>query len=459
VSKSDPTPSGTSEDDSTVDVRLSGGTVITMNHDGQVIDDGYVEVVDNRIVHIGAKPSAKRAVEHLDLTGKLVIPGLINTHCHLSQQLARGLADDVDLLTWLRARIWPYETALTPAEVELSALACALEQIRNGVTTIADPGGQHVDAAGRALQTAGIRGYLARSTLDELNGAPPYMVLDTQSALEVQDELASRWHGAAEGRIRFAYSVRTIFNASDELIEGGSERARRLGTILEMHVAEIPAENEHVIATRGRTTVRHLAELGVLGPGFLAAHAVWIDAAEMELLGSSGAAVSHNLASNLRVLGLPRVADMFDAGITVGLGTDGAPVNNRMSLVDEMYSASLLQKGLRLDPTVLPASQVFRMATIDGAKAVAWDDEIGSLEVGKKADLVIVDPLTANMVPLLNPTSALVTSMKTENIESVMCDGRWLMRNRTVTAFDEMETLREAQTWAVGLARRIGLHG
>jgi 5-methylthioadenosine/S-adenosylhomocysteine deaminase len=115
VSKSDPTPSGTSEDDSTVDMRLSGGTVITMNHDGQVIDDGYVEVVDNRIVHIGAKPSAKRAVEHLDLTGKLVIPGLINTHCHLSQQLARGLADDVDLLTWLRARIWPYETALTPA--------------------------------------------------------------------------------------------------------------------------------------------------------------------------------------------------------------------------------------------------------------------------------------------------------------------------------------------------------
>ena len=335
----------------------------------------------------------------------------------------------------------------------------SLEQIRNGVTAIADPGGQHVDATGRALKTAGIRGYLARSTLDEINEAPPSMVLDTQSALEVQDELASRWHGAAEGRIRFAYSVRTIFNASDELIEGCSDRARGLGTILEMHVAEIPAENEHVIVTRGRTTVRHLADLGVLRPGFLAAHAVWIDAAEMELLAGSGAAVSHNLASNLRVLGLPRVADMLDAGITLGLGTDGAPANNRMSLVDEMYSASLLQKGLRLDPTVLPASQVFRMATIDGAKAVAWDNEIGSLEVGKRADLVIVDPVTANMVPLLNPTSALVTSMKTENIDSVMCDGRWLMRNRTVTVFDEMELLREAQRCAVGLAHRLGLHG
>jgi len=459
MSESDATPSDTSEADQTVDVRLAGGMVITMDGDFQVIDEGYLEVAGSRIVHVGVNPSKRAAREHLDVTGKLVAPRIINTHCTLGQQLARGLADDVDLLTWLRERIWPYEPALTPAEVELSALACALEQIRNGVTTVADPGGQHVDAAGRALETAGIRGYLARSTLDESNGAPDYMVLDTESALEIQDELAGRWHGAASGRIRFAYSVRTIFNASDELIVGGSERARRLGTILEMHVAEIPAENEHVTATRGRTTVRHLADLGVLGPGFLAAHAVWIDASEMELLASSGAAVSHNLASNLRVLGLPRVADMLDAGITLGLGSDGAPANNRMSLVDEMYSASLLQKGLRLDPTVLPARQVFAMATIDGARAIAWDNQIGSLEIGKKADLVIVDPLTANMVPLLNPTAALVTSMKTENIESVMCDGRWLMRNRIVTVFDEMALLREAQSCGVGLAHRIGLAG
>ena len=457
--RDDPSFPGTSEAGQSVDVCLAGGTVITMNPAGEVIEGGCVEVAGGRIVHVGAEPSGRPAVEHLDLTGKLLIPGLINTHCHLSQQLARGLADDVDLLTWLRARIWPYETALTPAEVELSALACSLEQIRNGVTTVADPGGQHVDAAGRALQAAGIRGYLARSTLDELNGAPPYMVLDTRSALEIQDELAGRWHKAADGRIRFAYSVRTIFNATDELIVGGSDRARRLGTILEMHVAEIPAENEHVLETRGRTTVRHLEALGVLGSGFLAAHAVWIDAAEMELLARSGAAVSHNLASNLRVLGLPRVADMLDAGITLGLGTDGAPANNRMSLVDEMYSASLLQKGLRLDPTVLPAAQVFRMATIDGARALCWDDEIGSLQVAKRADLVVVDPLTANMVPLLNPASALVTSMKTENIESVMCDGRWLMRDRTVTVVNETEVLREAQRCAVGLAQRIGLHG
>ena len=158
------------------------------------------------------------------------------------------------------------------------------------------------------------------------------------------------------------------------------------------------------------------------------------------------------------MLGLPRGDRHADAGITLGLGTDGAPANNRMSLVDEMYSASLLQKGLRLDPTVLPAAQVFRMATIEGAKALAWDDEIGSLEVSKKADLVVVDPWTANMVPLLNPASALVTSMKTENIESVMCDGRWLMRDRTVTVVNETELLREAQRCAIGLAQRLRLH-
>src|SRR5262249_25472183 len=151
------------------------------------------------------------------------------------------------------------------------------------------------------------------------------------------------------------------------------------GTIVQMHVAELPAENEHTRATRGTTTVRHLARLQALGPWLLAAHAVWIDDEEMALLAAAGTPVSHNLASNLRVLGLPRVADMLDHGILVGIGTDGAPANNRMSLIDEMYAASLLQKGLRRDPTVLSAREVLRMATAHGARSLAWESEIGSL--------------------------------------------------------------------------------
>jgi 5-methylthioadenosine/S-adenosylhomocysteine deaminase len=439
-----------------VRLRIEGGLVVTMDGAGTVLDPGVLEVEDGRIAHVGPQASGEEA-EIRSASGLLVVPGLVNTHCHLSQQLGRGLADDVDLLTWLRGRIWPYEAALGEEDVETSALACALEQIRNGVTTVADPGGQQVDGAGRALAQAGIRGFLGRSTMDEPEGVPESHRESTEETLAVQDDLAARWDGAADGRLRFSYTLRTIFNCSDELIDASVERARELGTPLQMHVAEIPAENEHTRATRGTTTVRHLARLGALGPWFLGAHAVWVDDEEIGLLAEKGAAVSHNLASNLRVLGLPRVADMLAAGVLVGIGTDGAPANNRMSLIDELWAASLLQKGLRLDPTVLDARTAFAMATREGARALGLADELGSLEAGKAADLVLVDPSTANMTPVHDPVSALVTAMKTENVHSVMCAGRWLMEAGQIVVVDEREVLADAQRRAEMVARRAGL--
>lgn len=437
-------------------LRIEGGLVVTMDGAGTVLEPGVVEIEDGRLVHVGAQPSPEGA-ETISARGLIVVPGLVNTHCHLSQQLGRGLADDVDLLTWLRGRIWPYEAALGEEDVETSALGCALEQIRNGVTTIADPGGQHVDGAGRALQRAGIRGFLGRSTMDEPEGVPESRRESTEETLAVQDDLAARWDGAAEGRLRFSYTLRTIFNCSDELIEASAERARRLGTPLQMHIAEVPAENEHTQATRSTTTVRHLGRLGVLGPWFLGAHAVWVEDEEIELLAESGAAVSHNLASNLRVLGMPRIADMLDAGVLVGIGTDGAPANNRMSLIDELWAATLLQKGLRLDPTALDARTAFAMATREGARALGLGDEIGSLERGKAADLVLLDPATVNMTPVHDPVSALVTAAKSENVHSVMCAGRWLLREREIAVADEREVLAEAQERAEAVARRAGL--
>jgi 5-methylthioadenosine/S-adenosylhomocysteine deaminase len=175
---------------------------------------------------------------------------------------------------------------------------------------------------------------------------------------------------------------------------------------------------------------------------------------EIALLAEAGAAVSHNLASNLRVLGLPRIADMLDAGVLVGIGTDGAPANNRMSLIDELWAATLLQKGLRLDPTVLDARTAFAMATRDGARALGLADEVGSLEVGKAADLALVDPRTVNMTPVHDPVSALVTAMKSENVRSVMCAGRWLLEDGVLSVADEAEVLVEAQARAEAVARR-----
>lgn len=432
-----------------VDTRISASLIFTAA--GPELTGGCVEITGGRISHVGPAATGAPAAETVDASGMIVIPGLVNTHCHTSQQLARGLGDDVDLLTWLRQRIWPYEAALSESDVEISTWACAAEQIRSGVTAIAEPGGQHTDATARALEAAGIRALLGRSTMDDGEGIPPRLAESTQACLDAGDQLARRWHGTADGRLRVSYTLRTIFNCSDELILATAERASGLGTVLQMHVAEVPEEVDYAKATRGLTTLRHLAKLGVLGPRFLSIHSVWLDDQELDLLAETGTPVSHNAASAMRVLGQPRIADMLDRGIVVGLGTDGAPTNNRMSMVDEIYLASLLQKSLRRDPTALPARQVLEMATIGGARALSWDDEIGSIEVGKKADLVMINPRTANMTPVHDAVSALVTSMKTENIDSVMCDGRWLLRNRELTMIDEAALLTEAQARAATL--------
>ncbi|MEO8694569.1 MAG: amidohydrolase [Acidimicrobiales bacterium] len=435
-----------------VDVRIGPAMIVPVS---EAPFDGYVEVSGTRISHVGPTPSAATAKETISAQGRVVIPAFVNTHCHTSQQLGRGLADDVDLLTWLHDRIWPYEAALSEEDCAISAQLCALEQIRNGCTTLADPGGQHVDGMARGLEAAGVRALLGRSSMDEWDGVPTARRESTREVLDTQSELAARWHG--RGRLRFSYTLRTIFNCSDELIIETVERARQLGTIVQMHVAEVREENEHVVRTRGASTVRHLARLGVLSPRFLAVHVVWVDDAEIELLAASGTYVSHNVASNLRVLGIPRVADMFDAGVVVALGTDGAPANNRMSMIDEMWIASMLQKGLRVDPTVLPADQVVRMATHNGARALGLGDELGTLAVGKAADLVVVDPATANMCSAADLTSALVTSMKSENVESVMCEGEWLLRDRHVSRFDETALLQEATARAAAIRARAGI--
>lgn len=422
-----------------------------------VIERGVVEVLDDRITYVGTEATMDRADEELNLPGMVLVPAFVNTHAHTSQQLGRGLADDVDLLTWLRDRIWPYEAALTPADAEISALACAAEQIRNGVTLLADPGGQHVDQMAAGIARSGIRAFVAASSMDSGDGLPNGWAPRTDEAISRQQDLFDRHDGTADGRVRFSWSLRTIFNCTDEFITATSERAVSTNRPLQMHIAEVREENEHTLATRGQTTVRHLHTLGVLRPGFVGAHAVWIDDEERALLAESGAAVSHNVASNLRILGLPRIADLVDAGCLVGLGTDGAPSNNRMSILDEMWAASMVQKALRGDPAAFPSSTVLSMATQWGATALGMGDELGALRPGGLADLVLIDPMTAGMATAHDRISALVTSCSTSNVHSVMCNGRWVMRDRVITSFDEPAVLEEAAIRAREVARRAGL--
>jgi 5-methylthioadenosine/S-adenosylhomocysteine deaminase len=290
--------------------------------------------------------------------------------------------------------------------------------------------------------------------MDTGEGLPGNWNETTDWALEIQLGHLTRWHGQAGGRIRVWFGLRTIFNNSDELIVRTKELADRHRVGVHMHVAEIREEVEFAKATRGVGTVTHLHRLGVLDSNFLAVHCVWMADDEIRIFADRHVRVSHCPAAAMRVLGFARVPEMLQAGICVTIGTDGAPCNNRMTLIDEMWLTSLIHKGRLLDPTVMPAQTILAMATCEGARALLWDDEVGSLEPGKKADLVVVNPNTATMLPLHDPIANMVSAMQSHNVESVMVDGRWVMRDQEILTVNEEEILLEARSRAAAIARR-----
>jgi 5-methylthioadenosine/S-adenosylhomocysteine deaminase len=224
-----------------------------------------------------------------------------------------------------------------------------------------------------------------------------------------------------------------------------------------MHVAEVKEEVEYARADRGATTVTLLHELGVLDANLLAVHTVWLSDDEIRMFADHDVKVSHNPAAAMRVLGFARVPEMLEAGVCMSIGTDGAPANNRMTLIDEMWLAWLIHKGRKLDPTTVPAQAVLAMATCDGARALLWEREIGSLEAGKKADLVVIDPNTATMLPMHDPVANMVSALRTQNVESVMIDGRWVLQDGQVLSVDEAAVVEEAKKRAAALAWRAGV--
>lgn len=440
---------------------LHNATLVTMNTARDQIEDGAIQIDGDKIVAIGKTddllPQLPPDAEQVDCTGRILFPGMINTHVHTSQQLGRGLSDDVSLLVWLRERTWPYESNMTEADSEISTLLFGLEQIRNGVTCFAESGGQHVAGMVKATQQLGLRGVVSRSTMDEGIGLPNIWQESTDTAIEKQLALLEQFQNAADDRIRVWFSLRTIFNNSDDLITRTRDLAAEHNTGIMMHIAEIREENDYVRETRGASTVQHLNNLGLLAPNLLAAHCVWMTDEEIDLFADHDVKVSHCPAAAMRVLGFAKIPEMIDKGISVSIGTDGAPCNNRMSLIDEMWLTALIHKGRLNDPTTMPTETILSMVTNEGAKAVLWDDEIGSLEVGKKADLIVINPNTPNMLPIHDPIANMVSAMKTDNIESTMVDGVWLMRDRQIVCVDENAILEEAQERADAIRQRGGV--
>ena len=437
---------------------VTGATVITVDPQRRIFRRGALVIRGDRIVAIGQCDEIVAAhpdEERVDLEGKLIIPGLIDTHVHQAQAMIRECADDMSLIQWLCERVWVLQGAYDHEDAQASARLCIAEMLKSGTTTFLESGLAHrygFDGVAQVVQETGIRACLSKKVMDvgtyatQENAMPMGLRETREESLLTSLEMFDRWNGAAEGRIRVWFGPRTPGGVSPELYREMAMEARARGMGITMHLAEVEADRRFLQQTYRMSPMEFARSVGLVGPDVVLVHMVWLDDTDMRILAETGTHVSHNPASNSKLAsGVCPVPRLQAAGVNVALGCDGGPSNNAYDLIAEMKLAALIHKAVSLDPTVMPAETVLEMATINGARALRWENEIGSLEVGKKADLVVIDLDRPHLTPAVNPLSALVYAATGADVDSVMVDGRWLVRGGRLLTIDEERTLAHAK--------------
>ncbi|MBI1804654.1 MAG: 5'-deoxyadenosine deaminase [Ignavibacteria bacterium] len=427
------------------------GIIITGNTSGEIHRCGSILIEQSRIAEIMPEPtnsSIDDVNEVIDATGFVVVPGFIQTHIHLCQTLFRGLADDLDLLDWLREKIFPFEAAHDEHSMYSSAMLGIAELIRSGTTTILDMGSiNHEEEVIRAIGESGLRAFVGKAMMDT-NDLFPKLKESTGESLRSTRDLAERWHNSYDGRVKYAVAPRFVLSCTERLLKDAGEMVQDFpGMLFHTHASENHSEVQQVRERCGMENIEYLDHIGVLSNKACLAHCIHMNDREVDILRSRATSIAHCPSSNLKLgSGIATIPYYREKGITVSLGADGAPCNNTLDVFQEMRLASLIQKPIH-GPTALPAKVVFEMATRDGAKALGLEQEIGSIEVGKKADLVLLDLRHVwNPVDMAgNPYSAIVYSAKPENVDSVMIDGRWAYRKKAFTSIDEHRVLTEAR--------------
>ncbi len=428
-----------------VDAQLfTGGTILTIDPNHRVVA-GDVACVDGLIVHVGGPYTPQtRDYQIVDCAGCLVMPGLVQAHVHTCQTLARGRADDMELLDWLRTVIWPYEAKLDePAMTASVELACA-ELLLGGTTAILDMGTvHHTDAVFAAAERAGLRATIGKAMMDEPDPQiPPGLRESTSASLDASAQLIARWHGAANGRLRYAYAPRFVLSCTEDLLREVGVQARAKGVRIHTHASENTGEVALVRQRFGKDNIVVLDELGLLGDHCCIAHCIHLSSEEKRLLAARGAHVCHCPSSNLKLAsGIASIPELIAAGVAVALGADGAPCNNNLDGFLELRLAALLHKH-RSGPRTLPAPEVVRMATLGGAAALGLADRIGSLELGKRGDVIAVDLSPLHTVPTESPWSAIAYAAKACDVRHVAVDGNLVVRDRTLLTL-ELPKVRE----------------
>ena len=435
---------------------VSGGMVVTMDGPRTIFEDGAVVVKGDTIVAVGPRAQLNpryAASDTIDARGKLILPGFINGHTHVPMTLFRGLHDDVRLDDWLRKYIFPAEAKnVTEDFVRWGTRLAVAEQIRSGITTFADMY-YYEDAVAEETRAAGMRGVLGETWID-------FPAPDNKSEAEMAgytEKFLQKWAG--DPLIHAAVAPHSIYTCSARTLNDAAALARKYHAPLLIHVAEMKKELDDSLKQNGLTPVQYLEKLGILGPDVLAAHCIFVDDKDRRILAKRRVGCVHNPSSNMMLAsGVSPVREMRAAGVAVGLGTDGpAGSNNDLDLMEEMDLAAKLAKITEMNPLALNARAAVEMATIDGARALHMDNDIGSLEAGKKADLIVIALDRPNAVPMYDVYAQLAYALKASDVETVVIGGRPAMRDHKLLTVNETAAVRKAREYQKAVAASLGL--
>ncbi len=445
---------------------LTHATIVTMNPNREILEDAAIYIQDDRIHAVG--DTAALLSQYPDTTvlnchNRVIIPGMVNTHTHLFQTLLKGLGDDRVLKDWFTCMTGPSAVHLTPEDCYAAARHGCIEAIKSGTTTLVDfmyahPRSHLTEAVVSAFQEVGIRGIVARGylTLGAESGVPEPLIEPLDKALEDACTLIEKYNQPG-ARVQIGLAPCMIWSVDTETLNQTRKLANDLKALITIHIAETPFELENALKRFGMPDLQYLQQIDFLAGDVLAVHCVYCEQREIRIMKRHDVKVSHNPCSNMYLAsGFARIPEMLLAGVTVSLACDGPASNNNSNMIHTLKFGALIHKGFHRDPTIITAEKVLEMATIDGARAIGLDHDIGSIEVGKKADLVVLNFDNVFVTPVHAPVSSLVYSALGNEPETVIVDGQVVMHGRTMITVSEEEVMQEAQHAADGLAKRAG---
>ncbi|WP_066288264.1 5'-deoxyadenosine deaminase [Bacillus sp. FJAT-29937] len=437
-------------------ILIRNAEIVTMNEKEEIIK-GDIYIVDDKIVEIGQN-LPHFASKIIDATGRTVIPGFIQTHIHLCQTLFRGQADDLELMDWLKQKIWPLEASHDEESIYYSAMLGIGELLQSGTTTVVDMETvHHTDYAFKAIAESGIRALAGKVMMDKGDEVPVLLRENTQDSIKQSVDLLEKWHNHDGGRIQYAFCPRFVVSCTEELLTTVRDLSKQYNVRVHTHASENATEILLVEKEHGMRNVVYLDSIGLANERLILAHCVWLDEEEKRIIKERGVKVSHCPGSNLKLAsGVAEIPSLLDKHAHVSLGADGAPCNNNLDMFNEMRLAAIIQKPIH-GPSAMNARTVFRMATIGGAKAVGLENEIGSIEPGKKADLAILNLNDFHTYPSsdIDPISRIVYSATRADVETTIVNGKVLMENRQMTTMNKATILRESNKSIQRLVKKL----